>query len=223
MDGWNTIVSFLVRNVCLPECNWAEQMSNGCPFFKNAEQMSEERQGYDLFVLFHHHFLQQLTPIAWRLPINTLVHSGLPYSTLFISMFSGFPFWKPLKRTRFPLVKNPVVFKHRFKWLKMKAMGYTILLMVQKSGDHRLRLVVYPTLCRVLVCTSKRWLFDMSEPSTVCSKALTEARDLWIIPTRRKSLILKISYSLNLRVVFSARGEPVLGDPRPRHQQIRVS
>ena len=37
-----------------------------------------------------------------------------------------------------------------------------ILLMVQKSGDHQLRLVVYPIIYRVLA-PSKRWLFRVSE------------------------------------------------------------
>ncbi len=40
-----------------------------------------------------------------------------------------------------------------------------ILLMVQKSGVHQLRLVVYPILYRVLI--HPRWLFGIFEPSTV--------------------------------------------------------
>ena len=46
-----------------------------------------------------------------------------------------------------------------------------ILLMLQKSGDHLLRLVVYPIIYNVLyiyIHTHPRWLFGISEPSTVC-------------------------------------------------------
>ena len=44
--------------------------------------------------------------------------------------------------------------------------SYCILLMVQKSGVHQLRLVVYPIIYDGF-CTSNRWLFGISEPSTV--------------------------------------------------------
>ena len=41
----------------------------------------------------------------------------------------------------------------------------SIRLMVQKSGDHQLRLVVYPGIYRVFI--HPKWLFGISEPSTV--------------------------------------------------------
>jgi len=40
-----------------------------------------------------------------------------------------------------------------------------ILLMVQKSSDHLLRLGIYPIIYRVLYI-HPRWLFGISEPST---------------------------------------------------------
>ena len=47
--------------------------------------------------------------------------------------------------------------------------GLMIPLRVQKSGDHQLRLVVeIPLFTRLY--TSKRWVFGISEPSTVSSE-----------------------------------------------------
>ena len=51
--------------------------------------------------------------------------------------------------------------------------SYCILLMVQKSGVHQLRLVVYPIMYDGF-CTSNRWLFGISEPSTVVSLKSTK-------------------------------------------------
>ena len=44
---------------------------------------------------------------------------------------------------------------------------HALLLMVQKSGVHQLRLVVCPIIFDGFY-TSKRWFFGISEPSTVC-------------------------------------------------------
>ena len=42
-----------------------------------------------------------------------------------------------------------------------------VVLMVQKSSFHQLRLVVYLSMIYRVWTTSKRWLFGISEPSTV--------------------------------------------------------
>ena len=56
-----------------------------------------------------------------------------------------------------------------------------LLLMVQKSGDHQLRLVVVLSLFPRFE-HHPRWLFGISEPSTVCSEHIEHefTGDTWV-------------------------------------------